>query len=622
MNLKLLTATTLAVGVAAAGTWLAVAQIPQNVSAKGINLPYFEGTQLKAFFLADAADPAPGGHIFAKQFQMFTFGPGGTNDVEVIIKAPECFFDYDTRRAWSSGSLKAFNSSTNYVIEGEGFVCQRTKTGSTLEISNKVHTTIQREIEGGKVAPPVHIRSDHLFFVSEEVDGPEKRLANYKGNVNVEDPEMLLNCGLLRVAIPAGTNQVRTIVAEHNVKIRNKADNSQATGQFAFYSSHPTNEVVTLSGNPVWKDERNEGRAEQFILDRRNKIVYARTNAELKMPRSEMAAAELMHSGSATPQSTNEFVTVRAEFFEILLPATNRPSRSLLANNKVVISSPADKTRATAKTATFEDATGLLHLRGNATWQTDQTVAKADLLVLNRSNRTFRAENNASLKLPANNSTNQFLTINSEKYLLQTNVANFEGGVRAEFLDGKAPSFLTCATLEVLMRSNQVETILAKGGVRLSQTISQNQSRSLVCDEMTIQRSIVTGSIESLVAERKVSLVETEPKSAKRLVADTVTMGFGRTNQLESLLAESNVKISQGADWASGERAIYISKGEIELFEITGQPIARKTQESSDGRISSYLIKQANVLRWDPKTGEFSSEGPVEIEPENLTQAN
>ncbi|MBA4149088.1 MAG: hypothetical protein H0X66_13315 [Verrucomicrobia bacterium] len=618
MNFKFLKVAPFVIGLLLIGSGLMQSQIPDNVSAKGVNLQYFDRTQLKAHFVAEAADPVPGGHIFAKEFQMFTFGTGGAEDIEVILKAPECFFDYDEKRAWSDGRLKAFNASTNYVIEGEGFVFQRTKIGATLEVSNKVHTTIHREAitERGTIAPPVHIYSDHLHFVSIEAEGPEKRIANYKRNVRVDDHEMLLTSGALRVAIPGGTNQVRNIVARENVRIRSKVDNSQATGDYAFYSSNPTNETIILSGNPVWSDAQNEGRAQQFIFDRKNKIVYGLTNAELKMPRSSMASADLIQSDTNDRKvvDTNEFVLVTADFFQIALVTTNRPFRRLIARTNVVITSLADQTRATAKTAVFNDATGVLNLRGDAVWQSDQTIARGDLLILNRTNRTFQAERNASLKLPANNTTNQFILISSEKYLLQTNVANFEGGVSAEFLDGKAPSLLTCKTLEIVMRSNQVETIIAKGNVGLTQTVSEGHSRSLLCEEMTIQRSIETGAIRTLFAERQVSLIEKDPKSDRKLTADFVTMNFGKTNQLDSLLAESNVRIDQGASWSTGQRALYLVKEGFELFEITGQPLARKSETTSDGKTSSYWIKEADVLRWNPKSGEFSAEGPFVIE--------
>ncbi len=603
------------------GASFVFAKDPSNVSAKGINLHQWDRTELKAHILADTGVLVPGGQglIFATKFQMFSFGPGGTNDVEVIIEAPESFLDHENRKAWSEGNLKAFNASTNYIIEGKGFIVQRTKGGSTLEISNNVHTTIRRESATGQLLPPVHIFSDYFHFVSVEVDGPDKRVANYKQNVRVEDPEMQLTSGTLRVIIPSGTNEVRDIVAREDVRIRSKVDGSVATGQYAYYWSDQTNELIKLSGSPVWKDTKNEGRAEQFIFDRKKNIVYALTNAEMKLPRNAMASPGLIPTDSNKKPAvvtTNEFVNIAAEYFEIALPTTNRPARSLLARTNVVIVSPADKTRATADTATFDDATGVLLLTRNAVWQTGDTIGKGDAITIHQTNRTFRAEGNASLRLPVNSATNQFMEIRSANYLLRTNVAIFKGGVTAAFQDGKAPSSLTCDDLEVLIRSNEVETIIAKGNVAMTQSLSPGASRTLLCEDMTIQRSILTGTIQSLFAQREVSLIEKLTNSSKKLTAELVTMNFGKTNQLESLLAQQQVRVEQASSWATGQRAVYVAKEGAELFEITGNPLARNSEVDSKGKTNSYIIREAEILRWEPSSSQFSARGPFEIQPD------
>ena len=42
--------------------WLVRAQVPQNVKGNGINVPYYDGTQLKAFFTGKNAKPIMGGN--------------------------------------------------------------------------------------------------------------------------------------------------------------------------------------------------------------------------------------------------------------------------------------------------------------------------------------------------------------------------------------------------------------------------------------------------------------------------------------------------------------------------------------------------------------------------------
>src|SRR5688500_14106036 len=71
-----------------------IAQVPQNVTAREINVPYFEGTQLKAFFTGKDAKPITGGkgELLVSDFQMTWFGKT-TNEIERVGKAPQCFFN-------------------------------------------------------------------------------------------------------------------------------------------------------------------------------------------------------------------------------------------------------------------------------------------------------------------------------------------------------------------------------------------------------------------------------------------------------------------------------------------------------------------------------------------------
>lgn len=67
---------------------------------------------------------------------------GGTNLVAI---APECLFDADARVAWSTGRLDIVGMNGGITIRGNrGF--QARMTDSTLTISNKVRTVIQREL--------------------------------------------------------------------------------------------------------------------------------------------------------------------------------------------------------------------------------------------------------------------------------------------------------------------------------------------------------------------------------------------------------------------------------------------------------------------------------------------
>ena len=70
-----------------------------------------------------------------------------TGSTNLIALAPECLFDADARVAWSTGRLDIVGLDGGIVIRGNrGF--QARMGDSTLTISNKVRTVIQRELVG------------------------------------------------------------------------------------------------------------------------------------------------------------------------------------------------------------------------------------------------------------------------------------------------------------------------------------------------------------------------------------------------------------------------------------------------------------------------------------------
>src|SRR5436190_14662227 len=105
-------------------TGLVLAQNNSNLSAKRINSPYYDGEELRAFFTADDVNSLPGGLLEAKQFSVKTFHNGDTNQVEIVVTAPVCILYRDAGgySAWLPGTIQVFTPTTNYFIEGRGFL--------------------------------------------------------------------------------------------------------------------------------------------------------------------------------------------------------------------------------------------------------------------------------------------------------------------------------------------------------------------------------------------------------------------------------------------------------------------------------------------------------------------
>ena len=98
---------------------------------------------------------------------------------------------------------------------------------------------------------PTEIFSDMVDF------DLNTRVAVYRGNVRVNDPQMKLSCELLTATAPAGGGRIESIVAERNVVIEMRDESGQtnhATGDKLVYTfkivDGVTNEVAVLTGHP------------------------------------------------------------------------------------------------------------------------------------------------------------------------------------------------------------------------------------------------------------------------------------------------------------------------------------------------------------------------------------
>jgi lipopolysaccharide export system protein LptA len=643
------------------------AQVPPDVRVgKGFSIPYHEETELKALFTGQEAKPLPGGKIFVTQFGMKTFRDGDKEKIELIIEAPECVFDRSSFTASSPGALRVSTPATNFVISGEGFLCQQ--TNSFLVISNDVRTILQKDAQAWRKTPPqppspspaptetvvpparslppeiLTIDADHFEFLY------ASNIVTYTRNVRVNDPEMDLQSEFLEIRFTTN-NTVETVLVETNVVIDLQQHQSQARGQHALYIMNAEEELVRLTGNPTWKDTERESTADIFIFDRRHNRIHAQTNAWLKLPEQAIgrpalpaAAAPAEVPPAKAKEAAPRFMELFAGRFSIQLPETNGPIQQIIAEENVLIVNPAEQSRATADHATYYENTGLLMLTGGARWQFNQQEVRGEILTVSRDTRALSGRGNVYLRLPAQTlgkrfgmsqpATNAapaqpgFLEVFAQDFIYENDTAVFRGNVRADFTetDGLFTTLL-CGTLKLTFNaSNEVQHVLASENVFVQQkpvNLGTNGvlSKSLSCEWLEAERS-PAGMFRWMEAEQNAVVEQIERVSPgghlvyKRLSAEILRMLFAtHTNQVEQVIAEVNVlaeqvehlpegkKVSQ----AAGDKLVYLLTPGAEKIEITGNAVARA---------SGVIITDSEVLIWDPKTGKMRARGPFKIDPE------
>ena len=356
----------------------------------------------------------------------------------------------------------------------------------------------------------------------------------------------------------------------------------------------------------------------------------------MSLPRESIRQPDLLATRTATNQpaakaqttSTNAPVEINAELLDLQMPSTNQPARFLLAERSVVITSPGDKSRATAERAVFDEITGILQMGGNAFWQAGERIARGQVLQYDRTNGIFMAQRDAYLKVPvselgaralgagsvtnvARGKTNapalaQFVEVFADEYTYTSNLLVFREKVRGKALqDNTVTGTIDCNFLG-LRFSNQLQTAMASGAVKMEQfpflTASSNRlGRKLQCEQVNVKMS-PAGTIERLVAVTNVIAEQQEWRKGSnqpvhsRFSAEIVTADFfPRTNQVKEAVAERNVVMVEDQRAARGDRAFYT--GTNDVVELTGNP----TAESAEGKIT-----KADLLIWDRRQNKFS----------------
>lgn len=168
------------------------------------------------------------------------------------------------------------------------------------------------------------------------------------------------------------------------------------------------------------------------------------------------------------------------------LPMNERRLKTINAEKDVILEYSGIQAR--GQEADYQTDTGVLRVWGKPSWSFDTREGRAQELVIERTNKTFRANGNAWLKMEGQSlgdyeflpsgttntagvqTTNQHLEVYSDRYEFHTNYAVFHEKVRVEqFANQEAKGYLTCAQMDVFFSgTNSLDAILAHNEVIIS----------------------------------------------------------------------------------------------------------------------------------------------------------
>jgi hypothetical protein len=562
--------------------------------------------------------------------------------LELAGQATECVFDVAARVATGAGHLRVWTTNGLFAVEGDGFTWRQ--NDGLLVISNRAVTTLNRalltlqtnDLLGMTNALPVPaVATGQVIRVSSErcVFNSQSNQVLHTGQVRLDDPQMEMSCDSLAASFTPG-RRLQHLLAERDVSILNKADQSRATAGRALYGFDAGGEWVQLEDQPVWRDQsaRQEARASRFQLDLREKILRGGGGAMVRLPRSAFNQPSLFPAPGASltnappaPNDTNQ-VEITGEALTLFLVASNRPHRSAMVETNVLVVSPADDTRARGHRMTYHEASGLAELLGQAQWAAEGRLMKADVLIMDRTNQVLRGQGHTSFRLPLapflrtntvrgasrQSTTNLFLEVTADSFVRRTNTLTFLGSVQARLLDGQTlRGWMNCGALTVWL-STRLESLLAEKHVAAEHYPPPDHKGKVVtnllsCETLSAQFS-ESGQVVAVVACEHVQAAQIEARSPKSLLTQltcslltaVVLPGSG---QVDKLQAEQHVVVSQEDKLARGDFAVYTAR--LNRLELTGHPVA----EFASGKITD-----ADALMWDRASGAFHGQGKYHLE--------
>lgn len=235
-------------------------------------------------------------------------------------------------------------------------------------------------------------------------------------------------------------------------------------------------------------------------------------------------------------------LSVDAAVLTLEVPLRERALQSVTAEGDVVLDyalAPDSRVHATGGRAVYAADTGLVHVTGEPAWQWQQREGRGDDFVIDQTNKIVRATGRTWLKLPVSPA--------GQTAFLAPRPAG-----------APAPPAGTNAFLEITSSRYEITTNLAlfRGPVEATHHTGDQTSGTLNCDMLTVY--------------------------------------LAGTNQIQSLVADENVRIHQDDNQFTSGRAVYTATNGV--LELTRRPAWQAGQHSGKGDVITIDAPRDEML--------------------------
>jgi len=453
--------------VLAAACWTNARAQVLDEPVKGFQVSDHDRTtgRRKWLLSGDTAQNAAKDEVLLTGVRMVFFDDSGATNLVVVT--PRSIYRDKAKEVVSSESIRVSTGNGGMSIEGVGFQFRQVDT--SLIISNQVRATIRKDLAGSRNLLPgstnaattaaaaaalpaagsnqvLDILSDH--FVVHTNRGV------FRGQVRVNDPQGTLRCEVLTIELAQPGRQIERIIAEQQVVVESGDARVNADkGVYELARDGVMRDEVTMTGHPTWVQGGREGRAEEFIFERRTRRFRALRNVQMRFPPGTLRESGFLLPGKESAPggapSTRGSAEVSCDEFEFLagVPGaspglticrgnvvinddrgklrcaeltiesakdSNRTEK-IVADRQVVVEQEGD--RVACERAVYLAPVEQIELTGRPVWRVGVREGSSDVLLFDFKNRVYRATGKVEMRLPpgATGSTSWLLPVTAAR---------------------------------------------------------------------------------------------------------------------------------------------------------------------------------------------------------------
>jgi len=557
------------------------------------------------------------GRIALTQLRIAQFSVKGER--ELLIEAPGCIYDDNTKEASSSGRLQIEYGKGQLRLGGEGFLWQH--QSQSLVISNDVNATVRLQTNA---AAPLQITSRWFVF------DVTNRHAVFHEKVHGVDAELDFTCDALGVRGGTNSQTMNAVEAAGNVTMLVKAMKRKLAAQHCVYTR--ADDRAVLSRDVTWSQGRMSGRADRVtayqVSQKNSRNIDAQGHVTMKLPPEDLQAAGGFLSGTNKPaagrtnSANSALIDVAADRFtsisnqltllgsvqlsdatnkltcdriEAVSTASGAPGETAVATGHVVLKQ--GDARIAAERAAYSRSDGRIVFTGEPNWQASNFEGRAQQLIASTVSRELFAQNGVTVR-----------------YTLEPGSASlFDFFPSEETQTNNTPATIEIKSRTFTVSGNEREAVFA-GGVNAQHMPADGAEPRLVSESLTLKFTPGGTKPESFRArgnvafEQGTSGVTNGPATYRLMKASTVTARTTADGALDNLVAEGDVTITLPDALAKCARVMYTAGDQ--LLALTGTPTLDTSQ---------FKVSEAEKLVWDRTNNRFRAEGRSRTVMKSLT---